>query len=191
MSGGPGVSARQAQAVLGELARLRTETRRGWGSPWFALICFGSVAVLAAAAMEALGSAGLVGAWVLAGGVAFGLTRRHFRRRARIAGVVGRGGSASRWSLTAFALCFIAAAVGSRADAREGAVVASIVVVLVSYLALGLWERRSDGPVAVALATVPAFVLVGLSGAPWLVELAFGAGLIAAGGVLRSRAKPR
>jgi hypothetical protein len=84
-------------------------------------------------------------------------------------------------------LGFVAAAAGGRVNGPEGGVIASILAVFAFYVTLGAWQRRVDASVAVAAASIPALVLASLSAAPWLVEFAYGAGLIAAGSVLRTR----
>lgn len=177
--------------ILDEVARLRVHTRHSWGSTWFALLCFGTVTTIAAGALVALGSVGLMATWILAGSAALLLTRRHYRSRGRQAGVTGRGGWTWRWSLALFVLCFVAAALGSRAQGRDGGVVTSIVVVVAAYVALGCWRRRSDDALKVVAAATPALAAAALSAAPWIVELSFGAGLIMAGAVLRARAGER
>lgn len=88
-------------------------------------------------------------------------------------------------------LCFVAAALGSHAGGREAGVVTSILVVVAAYVALGCWRRRSDDALAIIAAAAPALAVAALSAAPWTVELSFGAGLIAAGAVLRARAGER
>ncbi len=176
----------QAGAALVEIARLRVDTRRAWGSPCFALVGMGSVAVLAAAALVLLGPVALALTWLCGGVGGLAVTDGYYRRLGSRLGVTGRRGAAWRWSRGAFALCFVAAAIGG-AHGREGWVLASIAVVLGSHAALGAWQRRASGPVAVAAAGAPAIALAALASAPWLVELVFGAGMIGAGAVLRRR----
>ncbi len=166
-------------------------TRHSWGSGGFALQCFGTVSVIAAAALVALGSVGLMATWALAGSAALLVTRRHYRSQGRRAGVTGRAGWTWRWSLGLFVLCFVAATLGGRAGGRGGGVVTSIVVVLAAYVALGCWRRRADDALAMAAAGAPALALAAVWAAPWIVELSFGAGLILAGAVLRARAGER
>ena len=176
----------QAAAALDEVARLRVDTRRAWGSPWFALVGMGSVAVLAAAALVLLGPVGLAATWLCGGLGGLLVTDAHYRRLGSRTGVTGRRGPARRWSLGAFALCFVAAAIGG-AHGREGWVVVSIAVVIGCHVALGAWQRRPGGPAAVAAAGAPAIALAALASPPWLVELVFGVGMIGAGAVLRRR----
>lgn len=171
--------------MLGEIVRLRAHTRRAWASPWFALLCFGSVTLVAAGALATLGPTGMAAVWGLAGGGALLLTHRFYRRAGRRAGVTGHGRLAMRWSVGAFVVCFLAAAIAGHASGRENAVVVSIVVVLAAYLAFGSWQRRADAPITVTIVALPALGLCALSCAPWIVELTFGAGLIAAGALLR------
>ena len=173
--------------MLGEITRLRVSTRRTWASPWFALICFGVVTTIAAGALQAGGPTAMFVTWGVLGGGALMLTGRFYRRAGRRDGITGRGRWAMCWSISASLMCFLAAAAVGRVSGREGAVLTSILVVFACYLALGAWQRRADASIAVAAAATPAVLLAALSAAPWLVELTFGGGLVAAGVLLRIR----
>lgn len=171
-------SPRQAAEALGDVARLRRRTRRALGAPWFPLLCFGMLSMLSAPLVAATGTVVLAPLWVVGGGAGMLLTRRHYRRRARQRGVIGRGRRAWAIALAMFVGCLVAGAVAG--------LLAPIVVVVAGYVALG-WQQRDFVPslaIAPGAALAAAFALAGL--APWLVELTFGAALVAAGAGLRA-----
>lgn len=178
-------SPRQAAESLGDLAQLRRRTRRSLGTPWFPLVCFGALTMLSAPVVAAAGTAALAPLWLVAGVAGMLLTRRHYRRRARRRGVTG-GRRAWTVAVAMFAGCLTAGAVIGMRNGETAGVLAPIVVVVGGYLALG-WLRRDPVPslaVAPGAALAATFALVGL--APWIVELTFGAALVAAGAGLRA-----
>lgn len=123
-------SPRQAADALGHVADLRRRTRRSLGEPWFPLVCFGMLTLLSAPVVAVAGTGALAPLWLVAGAAGMLLTRRHYRRRARLRGVAGRGRRewAVAWGM--FVGCLTAGvAVGMTSGAAAG-VLAPIVVVV-------------------------------------------------------------
>ena len=187
MLGNPmNASPRQAAEALGEISRLRGRTRRSLGMPWFPMVCFGALTMLSAPLIAAAGTLALIPLWLVAGTAGMLLTRRYYRRRIRRLGVAGHG--RRTWTIAA-AMCVLCLAGGVAAGMAAGpaaGLLAPVVMVAAGYLALG-WLQHN--PVS-SFAVVPgAAVAVGLilgGAAPWAVELAFGAAMVAAGAVLRA-----
>lgn len=175
------VSARQAVEVLGEVARLRQGTRRSLGVPWFPMVCFGALTILSAPLVAAVGPAVLAPTWLVAGTAGMLLIRRHYRLRARRRGVSGGGPRVWGVALAMFAGCFAAGVVGGTVAGEAAGVLAPIIVVVAGYVALGCLQRNPVPSLAVAPGAGLAVTCVALGLAPWVVELTFGAGLLAAG----------
>jgi hypothetical protein len=177
-------SPRQAAEALAEIAGLRRRTRRSLGMPWFPLVCFGALTMLSAPAVAVAGVGALAPFWAVAGAGGMLLTRRHYRHRSRRRGAAGRRRA---WTVAGamFAGGF-AAGVGAGVAAGETAgVLAPIAVVLAGYAVFG-WLQRSLSPalaVAPGAAVAAALALADVS--PWVIELTFGAALVAAGVSLR------
>lgn len=179
-------SPRQAAETLEGVVRLRRRTRRSLGSPWFPLICFGLLTILSAPLVAAMGTAVLAPLWLVAGTAGMLLTRRHYRRRARQRGVTGRGRRSWAIACTMSAGAFIAGVTGGSVSGEAAGVMAPIVVIVTGYLLLGALQRDPRPSLALAPGAILATVLVLEGQAPWIVELAFGAGLVAAGTALRA-----
>ncbi len=178
-------SPRQAAQTLEDLARLRRRRRR-LGAPWFALVCFGALTMLSAPLIAVTSPAALLPLWVVGGAGGMLLMRHYYRRRARQRGVTGRGRRAWTVGVVMFVTCLAAEiAIGLMNGGETASLTTPIVMTLAGYLALG-WLARDPVP---SLAIVPgaalaaALALAGL--APWIVELTFGATLVAVGAGLR------
>lgn len=179
-------SPRQAADLLGEVVRVRRRTRRSLGVPWFPLLCFGALNMLSAPLIVVAGLAVLAPLWLVAGSAGMLLIHRHYRRRAQCRGVTGLGRRA--WTIAAamFSGCLAAALTAGLLGGAEAGFLAPIIVIFIGYLVLG-WLLRTPLPplvVAPGAALAIALLLGGL--APWLVELTFGAALMAAGAALRA-----
>lgn len=173
----------EAEQLLDDLRGLRRRTRASLGLPWFPLVWFGSVTVLGAGIIAASAATGLVVLWATAGGVGWRLTRRYYAARSDATGVTP---PRRIWhvALALFGLCFIAALLAGWWGGLLSAVLASIVVVVLGYCLLGWLNRDPRPPAAVAAAAVTAASLAGFGSPSWLVELAFGCGLVIGGLVL-------
>jgi hypothetical protein len=68
---------------------------------------------------------------------------------------------------------------------------APIALVLAGYVALGWLQRSSVPPLAVGPVAALAATLAAGGVSPWIVELTFGVGLMAAGAVLRAAERRR
>jgi hypothetical protein len=179
-------SPRQAAEALGEIARLRGRARRSLGMPWFPLVCFGALTMLSAPLAAAAGTIALVPLWLVAGTAGMLLTRRYYRRRGERLGVTGRGRRV--WAV-AGAMCIMCVAGGIVSGTTSGpaaGLLTPVVVVAAGYLALGWLQRNLLTSLAIVPGAVLAAVLILHGAAPWAVELAFGAAMVAAGAVLRA-----
>ncbi len=183
-------SPRRAAEALDDVARLRRRTRGSLGVPWLPLVCFGALTMLSAPLVAVAGTAALLPLWLVAGAVGMLLTRRHYRRRARHRGVTGRGRRVWTVALAMFGGCLTAGVVVGTTSGEAGGVLAPILVVVAGYVALGWLQRDPLPPLAVTpgAALAATFALAGL--APWVVELTFGATLVAAGAGLRATEAP-
>ena len=179
-------SARQAAEELDEIARLRGQTRRSLGVPWFPMVCFGVLTMLIAPLLAGAGTAALVPLWLVAGAAGMLLTRRYYRMRGARHGVTGRGRRAWTVAAVMFPACLIAAVTGGMAGGAAGGVLASIAVVVAGYFALGLLQHDSAAALAVAPGAVLAVALILAGLAPWLAELTFGAAMVTAGAGMRA-----
>lgn len=179
-------SPRQAAEALGDLARLRRRTRRSLGVPWFPMVCFGALTMFSAPLVALAGTVVLAPLWLVAGAAGMLLTRRHYRRRARQRGVTGRGQRAWVVAWAMFAGCMTAGVAAGTMGGQAAGVLAPIVVVVAGYVALGWLQRDPVPSLAIAPGAVlaAAFAVAGL--APWIVELTFGATMVAAGAGLRA-----
>lgn len=181
-----GLSRREAAEALGEIARLRGRTRKSLGMPWFPLSCFGAVTMLSAPLVAAAGTIALIPVWLAGGAAGMLLTRRYYRRRGQRLGVIGPGW---RFGAAAAAMCVLGLAAGLAGGMMGGqaaGLLAPVVTVVAGYLALGWLQHNLIPSLAVAPAGVLAAVLILQHLAPWIVELAFGGAMAAAGVGLRS-----
>ena len=180
-----GSSARDAALTLEDVARLRRHTRSSLGPPWFPLVCFGAVNLLSAPVIAATGTAALAPLWIVAGGAAMLVTRRHYQRRADRRGVTGRGRRVWLMALAMFAGCLVAGVGAGRLGGEIAGLVAPIALVLAGYLGLGWLQRSAVAPLAVLPGAAIAIALATSGQPPWLIELAFGAALAAAVVIVR------
>jgi hypothetical protein len=180
------LSGRQAAEVLDDVARLRRRTRRSLGMPWFPLLCFGALTILSAPLVAAAGTAALLPLWIIAGGAGMLLTGRHYRRRARRHGVTGGGRRIWLVAAAMFAGCLAAGVAGGALGGEAAGLLGPIVLVFAGYLILGWLQRSFAPPLAVAPVAALAAALAAASVPAWIVELTFGAGLMAAGAGLRA-----
>lgn len=178
-------SPRQAAEALGDLARLRRRTRRSLGVPWFPMVCFGALTMFSAPLVALAGTVVLAPLWLVAGAAGMLLTRRHYRRRARQRGVTGRGQRAWVVAWAMFAGCMTAGVAAGTMGGQAAGVLAPIVVVVAGYVALGWLQRDPVPSLAIAPGAVLAAAFAGAGLAPWIVELTFGATMVAAGAGLR------
>jgi hypothetical protein len=186
MSGDPvGPSRREAAEVLGEIARLRGRTRRSLGMPWFPLICFGAVTVLSAPLVAAAGTIALIPVWVAGGAAGMLLTRRYYRRRGQRLGVTGVGWRLGAAAGTMIVLGLLAGVIGGMAGGPAAGLLAPVVMVVAGYLGLGWLQHNLIPSLVIVPAAALAAVLILHHLAPWIVELAFGAAMAAAGAGLR------
>jgi hypothetical protein len=179
-------SPRQAAEALDAVARLRGRTRHSLGVPWFPMVCFGTLTVLSAPLVATAGTGVLAPLWLVAGAAGMLLTRRHYRRRARRHGVTGRGRRSWAVAAALFVGCLAAGIAGGMISGEAVGMLAPIAVVVAGYLTLGCLQHNPAPALAVVPGAVLAavFVLAGL--APWIVELTFGAAMIAGGVILRA-----
>ncbi len=182
-------SARDAALTLEEIAHLQRRTRTSLGTPWFPLVCFGAVNLLSAAVIAADGTGALAPLWIVAGGAAMLVTRRHYRRRAERRGVTGRGRRIWLISAAMFTGCLGAGVVAGMLGGEVTGLLAPITLVLAGYVVLGWLQRSALAPLAVLPGVAVAIVLATRGQPPWLIELAFGAALTVAGVVVRAVAE--
>lgn len=178
-------SPRQAAEALEEVARLRRVTRRSLGRPWLPLVLFGSLTMLSGLVILAADTAALPWLWFGAGAGALLVIRRHYRRRARRSGVTGRSRGAWVIGMAIFLGCLAAGFVGGAVAGPSVAVLAPMLVALLGYVILAAVQRdpAPAGAMAVGVAVAAAAALLGAG--PALVEIAFGACVVAAGAGLR------
>lgn len=139
-------------------------------------------ALLAAVA----GTSALVPLWLVAGTAGMLLTRRYYRRRGQRLGVTGYGRRTWVIAGVMFALCLTAGIVGGMTSGEAAGLLIPVGMVLAGYLVLG-WLQHSLAPslaLAPGAAVAAALVLAGVT--PWLIELIFGAAMVAAGAGLRA-----
>lgn len=176
-------SPREAAELLGDLGDLRRSTRRSLGAPWYPLLIFGGLTVLSAALVAQVGIGALGAFWLLAGPCGLLAIRRHYRTRERRRGVTGDRRS---WAVGIVLCCACGAAgvAGGQLGGATSGLLAPVWVAVAGYLAFGVLQRRVAPSVGVAAAAT-AGTATGLGGgAPWLVELVFGAGLMLTGVLL-------
>jgi drug/metabolite transporter (DMT)-like permease len=146
-------TARQAADALDDVARLRERTRRSLGVPWFPLVCFGLLTMLSTPLLAGAGTAALLPLWLVAGAAGMLLTGCCYyrRRRGRRRGVTGRGRRV--WAVAAFLFlaCLAGGIAGGMTGGEAGGVLATIVIVVAGYFALGLLQHN----LAAALALTP------------------------------------
>lgn len=184
-------SPRQAAELLDELAVLRGRTRRSLGVPWFPMVCFGALGMLAAAPAAVWGAVALGPFWLVGGIVGMLLVRRHYRARIDRSGVSGRGRRVWAVGLGMFGLCLVVGTVAGSVSGRAAAIVAPVVVVAVGYAVIGALQRSWLPPLAVAPAVVASIGLAAAGGPPWSVELVLGGGLLVAGLATRAIGRHR
>jgi len=171
----------RASELLADVSRLRARTRRSVASPAPAAIAFGATTVLAAIVLALFGSRAFAVTWIVAGTATLLGVGRAYRRQGHRRGATGRGRRAMIWSWGLFVLCFVIALAAASIGSRVSGVVAPIVFVILGYAGLGAFSRRIGPAAAVAAAGLVAIALALAGATPWLVELVFGAGLIASG----------
>jgi hypothetical protein len=145
--------------------------------------------MLSAPLVAVTGTVALAPFWALAGAGGMLLTRRHYKRRSRQRGVASRRRA---WAIAAmmFTGAFAAGVIAGFAAGEAAGVLAPVVVVLAGYVVFGCLQRSIALPLAVAPGAAVAGALVVAHASTWVVELAFGAALVAAGVALRARAGP-
>ncbi len=179
-------SARQATESLDDVARLRRRTRRSLGTPWFPMACLGALTMLSAPLVAAAGTAALLPLWIVAGSAGMLLTRRHYQRRVDRRGVTGRGRRTWLIAAAMFTGCVAGGVAGGQLGSPAAGLLAPMAIVLTGYVVLGWLQRSLVAPLAVAPGVALATVLAGAGQPPWIIELTFGAALVAAGAGLRA-----
>lgn len=179
------ISPRQAEDILGELARTRRTTRRALGTPWFPPVVFGAVTMLSAPVVAVAGTGALMPIWIVACAGGMLAVARHYRRRAAARGVTGRGAPIWRVAVAMAAVGFVAGTGAGMLAGAQAGVLAPIVAIVAGYAVLGRMLRTLVLPLGVAASGGAAFALALSGAAPWAVELTFGAGLVAVGAALR------
>jgi hypothetical protein len=170
--------------LLEEVERLQAHTRRSLGAPWFPLVLFGGLTMLSALFVSVSGPGVLVIFWPIAGALAMAAIHGHYRRRGRARGL---SGPKRQWWLGAglFAASLGGALVGGRVAGTAAALVVPIAATFAAYVLFGWLQHNPVLPAAVAVAAGIAAGLALAGGEPWVVEVAFGAGLMGAGIVVR------
>ncbi len=148
------------------------------------MACFGALTMLSAPLVAAAGTAALLPLWIVAGSAGMLLTRRHYQRRADRRGVTGRGRRTWLIAAAMFTGCVAAGVAGGQLGSPG--LLAPMAIVLTGYVVLGWLQRSLVAPLAVAPGVALATVLAGAGQPPWIIELTFGAALVAAGAGLRA-----
>jgi hypothetical protein len=184
------LSIAEARDRLGEVATLRTRTRRSLGAPWFPPVVFGALTVLSSPFVAAAGTVVLAPFWLVAGTLTMYAVARHYRRRARMRGVTGAGRRVGLVATAMAGACFAGGLAGGMLAGPGAGVLAPIGAVVAGYAVLGRMQHRAAPALGVAAGGAAALALQRAGGSPWGVELVFGAAVLATGAWLR-RSEPR
>jgi hypothetical protein len=175
---------RQANELLADIAAARNGTRRAQGRPWPAPMVFGVVALVVAALAPVVdGTPWLVVAWTLGTSLALVFTSWLWARRGEVSGVIARRRVWATATATCIACLVGAIAVGAFASAPL-AYSTPMVLVVLGYAALGVLQRDPWTTLTVLPGVVAGITLAAAHQPGWVVDLAFGVGLLGAGVIL-------